>query len=364
MNASGLRGFSPAWFAVVMGTGGFASLAFQWSRILAAPGVRVLALALGALAAAQFVVLLVPWLARWLWHYPAARADLDHPLLGNFYVTLPVAWMVLVLDADQMAADVLGPAWTYGLTWSAWLIGAVGVLALSIYVSYNLIRGDGPPPNAINLAWLLAPVAAVVIPLVGDPLTQMLLQRRSPWAWTMGMADVAFLGMGLLLFLLIGAFVLGRLFQHRLPSADAAPTFWIALGPIGVGSIALLDQAALAAPFHLASASAALVVLAVALWGLGLWALGLAIVITAHYLRRGGIPFSLGVWAFTFPLSVYALSTLRLHGVLSAAPAIEPYAAVLTGILAVLWLWAAVATVAALVALPAGADAAGAPPSD
>ena len=47
------------------------------------------------------------------------------------------------------------------------------------------------------------------------------------------------------------------------------------------------------------------------LWGYGVWWLSLAILETVRYLR-GGLPFNLGWWGFTFPLAVYTLATFAL----------------------------------------------------
>jgi C4-dicarboxylate transporter/malic acid transport protein len=339
-----VRHFSPAWFALVMGTGGVASLVYAWAPVLGASFLKEAGLAFAALAGLLFLLLLVPWLGRWFLHTPQATADLQHPLLGNFYVTMPVAVMVLVLDADQMLARALGPGWVYGLTLAAWLFGVGAVTFLSIYVSYNVFRQDGAPARLINPAWLLAPVAAIVIPLLGDPLTGQLLARHSPWAATVDLIDMAFTGMGLALFVVMLAFVVARLIQHALPPADAAPTFWITLGPIGVGAVALLDLANLAPTLHLTNAAGALIALAVLLWGFGVWAIGVAIAVTAHYLRRDGIPFTLSFWAFTFPLAVYATASLRLQRLLHL-PGLELYSGLLAALLIVLWGWALVGSV-------------------
>lgn len=56
----------------------------------------------------------------------------------------------------------------------------------------------------------------------------------------------------------------------------------------------------------------------ITLWGLGLWWMLMAVLITVRYLRDG-IPFNLGWWGFTFPLGVYALTTLKLASLLGLA---------------------------------------------
>lgn len=344
MRTPWVRHFSPAWFAAAMGTGGLADLIFAWGRNF--PWAMGLGFAFAVVTALLFLVLLVPWVWRWLGHGDAARADLDHPLLGNFYVTMPVAAMIVALDAD-VTATWLGAQALYAVTLTGWLIGVVGVTALAIYVGFTLMRQDGPAPNFINFSWLLTPVAAIVIPLLGNPLTAMLLSRHSAWAGTVHLVNLAFYGMGLMLFVLMAAFVIGRLLQHAMPGAEAAPTFWISLGPIGVGTLGLMGLADASRSLHLIASVGALDVLAVVLWGFGIWAFGIAIAVTIHHARNGGIPFSLSFWAFTFPLAAYALSTMRIAAYLQA-PGIIWYAGLLSILLVVLWVIAATRTLAGL----------------
>jgi C4-dicarboxylate transporter/malic acid transport protein len=348
MRTPWVRNFSPAWFAAVMGTGGLADVIYGWGKNL--PWVQDVAIAFATATALLFVVLLVPWTWRWLGHADAARGDLDHPLLGNFYVTMPVAAMIVALDADATASRWLGSQTLYVVVLTGWLIGVVGVTALAIYIGFTLMRQDGPAPHFINFSWLLTPVAAIVIPLLGNPLTAMLIGRHSVWAGSVHLVDLAFYGMGLVLFVLMAAFVIGRLLQHSMPDAEAAPTFWISLGPIGVGTLGLMGLADASRALHLLASVGTLDVLAVALWGFGIWALGIAVAVTVHHARRGGIPFSLSFWAFTFPLAAYALSTMRIAAYLQV-PGILWYARLLSILLVVLWVYAATGT---LIGLSAG----------
>ena len=78
------------------------------------------------------------------------------------------------------------------------------------------------------------------------------------------------------------------------------------------------------------------------LWGYGAWWLLLAILKTGWYLR-GGMPFNLGCWGFTFPLGVYSLATLALARATGLA-FFSAVGSVLVVCLAALWFIVAVLT--------------------
>ncbi len=62
----------------------------------------------------------------------------------------------------------------------------------------------------------------------------------------------------------------------------------------------------------------------------------MALLITRHYFRNR-VPFNLGWWAYTFPLGVYSLATLKLGVILNLA-FFKIFGAILVIALAILWL--------------------------
>lgn len=336
-----IRHFSPAWFAAIIGTGGFANVLYLWGEVW--PTARFLGIALAWLNALLFVLFLIPWLGRWFAHFDQLKQDLKHPIMSNFFVTMPVGTMILASNATLMGTAFLGRPLVYGFAWIAWLIGITGALILGIYVSYNSLVSEQTPPQALNFAWLISPVASIAVPLIGNPLVAMLKDSSANMAKTVLLLNLSFYGIGFFLFIFIGAMVLGRLIQHPLPPNAMAPTFWITLGPVGVGAVSLMGLADSAKSLGLLASVDAVYMLAAIFWGLGLWAFGVALAISWRYFKNGGVPFSLSWWAFVFPLAAYTMASLKLANYFSS-PLILGYTVLLTLLLTVIWVLTLVRT--------------------
>ena len=87
---------------------------------------------------------------------------------------------------------------------------------------------------------------------------------------------------------------------------------------------------------------------AAALWGFGMWILAIIAIICVHQLRRGGIPFGLGWWAFVFPLAAYTIGSQKLAGRFPS-PLTQGYAMALTILLVLLWVYILVNTLRGVV---------------
>ena len=142
-----------------------------------------------------------------------------------------------------------------------------------------------------------------------------------------------------------------RLAVHKLPHASMASSSWLALGPIGTGALGLMTLG-VAAPAILAAnglerfgptMDGVGLLGGLLLWGYGLWWLAIAALVTVRYLREG-LPFNLGWWGYTFPIGVYAVTTLKLGTILPIA-AIHGFGVVLVMLLTVVWAIVAARTI-------------------
>lgn len=333
-----IRQFTPNWFAMTMGTGVLALALAQlpW----AGAALLRLAEALWGLAAMLFVLFSLLYAARWVLFFEEARRIFGHATVSMFIGTIPMGLATLLNGLLLFGVPRWGAA-AVSLAETLWWLDVAMALACGVCIPYLMFTRQRHRIDEMTAVWLLPVVAAEVAAVSGallaghlpdmDSRYRVLLASYVLWAYSM---PVAF-SILVILFL--------RMALHRLPPANMAASSWLALGPIGTGALGMLvldEQApAVFAAQGLASVGAMAhglgVVAATLLWGCGVWWLLLAVLVTARYLRTG-LPFNLGWWAFTFPLGVYALATLKL-GALFGHPFFDMMGTVLVAWLAVLW---------------------------
>ena len=311
---SALRDFHPGWYGAVMGTAVIAIISMQNPGNFTglAATTRVVAQVMTIVSIVLAIGLLIPYLARIVWHPDAAAASLRDPVQGGLYGTLPGGILVI---AATMAA--VGPTWfapntvrtvVAALDW----VGVPAALAISVVFAYLLFVHPAVNAEAVNGSWFIPPVVNIIVPLVILPL----MSGSSPaTARALLFMSYAFWGIGFVLYVMILAMLFQRLIVHPLPHAALAPALWIGLGPIGIGTVTLVKMAAAGAGLYGPIDPSIEVfsnLFATALWGFGAWWLIAATILLVRYLRTGPLPFGIGWWAFTFPLGAYTTATLVL----------------------------------------------------
>ncbi|AGL02482.1 tellurite-resistance/dicarboxylate transporter [Desulfoscipio gibsoniae] len=296
--------FTPSWFASVMGTGILAIVSYFYSTGF--PWLKGLATAVWILNMFLFGLLVVPWVLKFIWHSKKALADFREPLTGQFYATMPIACLVIAADLLIVGTDSLGPHPAIGMAKIIWIMGAVlSVLGAVVIPLLNFTNREVQLEN-INPAWFMPPVALIVIPVPG---AKLIAYWPESWQLIMLIFNYVAWGSGFFLFIALEAICLYRFFCCPPLPGKLVPTVWINLGPIGVGTIALLNLAASSTPFLGQLVEPVLQILALFLWGFGFWWIICAICLTTYYLRNNDLPFSLAWWAFTFPLGAYTGAT-------------------------------------------------------
>lgn len=341
-----IRQFTPNWFAVTMGTGvlALALAAFPWRL----PGLPALAEGLWLLAVLLFCLFAGLYAARWLLFFDEAREIFAHATVSMSIGTIPMGLATLINGLLLFGLPRWGAA-VLPLALGLWWLDVAMALACGVLIPYLMFTRQAHRIDQMTAVWLLPVVAAEVAAASGGLLLphleagehfRVLVASYVLWAYSVPVA------LSLLVILLL------RLALHRLPPASMAASSWLALGPIATGALGLLVLGSAAPAVFAAHGLAGIgeiarglgLLGALLLWGLGLWWLALAVLVTQRQAREG-MPFNLGWWGFTFPLGVYALTTLRLGEAL-AAPFFTGLGAALVVLLALLWLLVASRTLA------------------
>lgn len=269
-------------FAAVMGVGG---LALAWRRAAKVWGVSEAPFqVLLWTALILFVVIGVAYLAKWVRHPAAARAELRHPIRVAFVPTITISFLVLATALSEVAPEIARVLW--------W-IGGVGHLIATVAVLSAWFGRPEVGMTQVTPAWF--------IPIVGNVITPL----AAPKIGNLDLAWFAF-GVGVIFWLALLPLVLQRLLLHDPGLPDKLlPTLAIFIAPPSV--VALSWQALtgeLADPVGRIAYAATLM---------------FTLLVLAQVPRLIRVPFGFPFLAYTFPLAVAASVAIAMAG---AAPGV------------------------------------------
>ncbi len=292
-----VENFSPSWFASVMGTGILAITSKSYSSYL--PFLNFLADFLFYFNIALFFVLLFPWTLRWIICIKRSLDDLYHPITSNFYATIAIG--MLVLSADFF---VIGGNAKLGTIF--WFCGMILTIFFSFLTPFIVFSGEHVKIDHINPAWFIPPVGLIVIPIAGSMVMnntsgvmKELITILNYFGW----------GSGFFLYISLHAISMYRFILHRPLPNILAPTIWINLGPIGAGTVSLIN---LVKYSDFVQSKDIFFKFGFIFWSFGLWWFGMAVIMILFYIKRFKLPFALSWWAFTFPLGAYVAASHTL----------------------------------------------------
>jgi C4-dicarboxylate transporter/malic acid transport protein len=334
-----IRQFTPNWFAATMGTGILSAVLTQLPVHI--PGMFQLAEALWMLNIVMFLTFSFLYTARWVLFFDEARRVFGHSTVSMFFGTIPMGMATIINGFLTFGLSLWGDAALH-LAEVLWWLDVAMSLACGVLIPFMMFTRQQHSIDQMTAVWLLPVVAAEVAaasggllaPHLGDSHSQFSVLITSYVLWALSV-PVAFSMLTILLL---------RMALHKLPHASMASSSWLALGPISTGAFGLMvlgaDAPAIFAANGLSGvgeiASGLGLIAGIILWGVGVWWLLMAVLITVRYLRNG-LPFNLGWWGFTFPLGVFALTTLKLGAVLNLG-FFSILGSVLVAGLALLWL--------------------------
>ena len=331
-----IRQFTPNWFAATMGTGILAIALAQLPDAFSSLGK-----ALWLFNIALFTLFSALYAARWILFFHEAKRIFGHSVVSMFFGCIPMGLATIINGFLIFGLPSMGSIAIEVATVLWWI--DVGMAALcGIAIPYLMFTRQSHAIDQMTAVWLLPMVAAEVAavsggllaPHLADAHTQLLVLVWSYVLWALSVP----IAMSVLVVLIL------RLAIHKLPHVSMAASSWLALGPIGTGALGLMTLGQAAPAIFAAndlgqysSAAAGIGLIGgLLMWGYGLWWFAMAVLITGRY-ARDGLPFNLGWWGYTFPLSVFAVASLKLASLLPIT-AIYVFGLILVALLGAAWI--------------------------
>ncbi|MGE5592038.1 MAG: tellurite resistance/C4-dicarboxylate transporter family protein [Bacillota bacterium] len=291
-----IRDLHPGYLAMVMATGILSTAA----HLL---GMRLVSLALLAVATAAYAVLATLYVWRLTGFWPQFLTDLKTPQRAFGFFTFVAASNVLgirfALGGWVRPTLVL---WSIGL--AAWLLLTYAIPALLM-----LRQDKAPLGKAVNGAWLTWVVGTQSVAAAAATLAF----YRPDLAPGLAAAGVSFWSIGVALYVALIPIIVVRLFFYEVGPADLAPPYWINMGACAISVIA--GARLLQLPAGLAAVDAARPAvqgISLMLWAFGTWWIPALVVwgVWRHGVRRFPLTYEPTQWSMVFPLGMYAASSI------------------------------------------------------
>jgi len=330
----GVRGLSPAYFALVMATG----IVSVDAHLLGLPGV---ATALFRLNIAAYVVIGVLAVLRAAWFPRELLRDLvDHQRGPGFFTGVA-------------ASGVLGSQFvlfegSYTIAAALWVVALalwVG-LTYTVFTAFTVKAKKPPLDEGVSGAWLLAVVATQSVAVLSAYLA---VHWGHPYRLELNFLALSMWLWGGMLYIWMMSLIFYRYTFFRLAPGDLSPPYWINMGAMAISTLAgsLLIVNAPDAPF-LASLAPFIKGFTVFYWATGTWWIPMLILLGVwrHLVARYPLRYDPLYWGAVFPLGMYAACTHVMAHALDLA-FLYPFVPWFAGVAFVAWavtFWGLVAT--------------------
>lgn len=316
-----VRNFSPSWFSVTTGTGVvsllFVSIPFHATWLY---WVSVFFFGLNAILFSCALSISVFRYVAYPEIWPVMIADSANSL---FLGTVPMGFSTLISAWCSICIPYWG-SWAVTFAWVCWMIDAVVAVTVTISLTVLLISASRRQAlDRITAAQLLPISASVVASGAGARVADNMTDPEHALGTIL--ASYILWGMSVPLSMTVIVMYYTRLALHKLPPREIVVSSFLPLGPLGLGGYAVV---------HLGSSCRRVfpqtesfsdipiagdvfyvigIFMALIMWSFGLTWLCYAL---ASIYKSRPFPFNMGWWGFTFPLGVFALSTIELGHVI------------------------------------------------
>ncbi|KAL3450829.1 voltage-dependent anion channel [Aspergillus insuetus] len=309
-----------------------------------------LSIALFLLNAVFFCIISVLMVLRYCLFPKLWRPTLCDPMVVPFLGTIPIAFATLIEMWVFICVPLWGE-WASTVAFAFWIVDAAGAVLLTMYLSFLLMSKSRIRSLEMVTAVQLLPIASTIIASgVGAEVAEVLPSRERAIATTL--ASFVLWGMSMPLAAIVLAIYYQRLAVHKLPAREVIVSCFLPVGPLGFGSYTIMYLGKVTHtifandidPSLAISAKCLQVVtlmLGLIIWGFGLTWLVFAL---ASIYSAAPFPFNMGWWGFTFPLGVYAASTILIGNELPSL-FFRILGTILSAIVILLWVVVSLGTV-------------------
>ncbi|KAI9687126.1 MAG: hypothetical protein M1822_002537 [Bathelium mastoideum] len=341
-----VRNFSPSWFSVTMGTGIVSLLLI--SIPFKADWLYWLSVIFFGLNAILFSLAFIISLLRYTLYPEIWNIMITDGVNSLFLATIPIGFSTLIESWMFLCCPYWGP-WSVTFAWICWMINAIAAATVTVSLPTLLIsQSDSQSLERITAAQLLPISATVVASGAGAEIAE-LLPNLDHALGTL-LTSYVMWGMAAPLAVTVLAMYYQRLALHKLPPREVIVSVFLPLGPLGMGGYSILYLGKVAHEvfpavhffdnLQVAGDIAYVfgILVSLIMWGFGLIWLSFAIA-TIYQCRP--FPFNMGWWGFTFPLGVFAISTIEF-GIIMPSKLFKVLGTIFS--VAVILLWMVVAT--------------------
>ncbi|TVY42240.1 Sulfite efflux pump [Lachnellula occidentalis] len=319
-----VRNFTPSWFSVNMGTGIVSILLHNLPYN--GPWLYWISVVIFCLNVALFIIFLSISILRYTLYPATWKAMIRHPAQSQFLGTFPMGFATIV----NMVVFVCVPAWGHKAiqlqAWALWWIDAVLSLAVCLYLPFAISDADcrsmyfhQTELKSMTATWLLPVVAPIVAAATGAIVADVLPNPQH--ALITVIVSYVLWGTGVPLAMAVLVVYFQRLMIHNLPPREVIVSVFLPVGPLGQGGYGIQKLGMVAMKIfpqtgtlsETTTKSGDILYVMGYLMALIMWGFGLVWLFFAFAsISRSKFPFNIGWWGFTFPLGVFATSTVQM----------------------------------------------------
>lgn len=328
-----------AWFTLTMSTGGIALLLHGTPHRFT--GLDVIGKIFFILLLIMFIGLVLGLFVRFTATPSALRSSLMHPTESLFFPCSLLTVATILSNAAAYGLPATGPWLAVTLRVCFWMYAAVSALS-AIIQFFVLFNGAHLPVRSMSPAWILPIFPAM---LTGTLASSIMPSQSPEHRMSMLVAGVTYQGLGWIVATLAYPLYFGRLMEEGLPDPAMRPGMFIAVGPAGYTTIAIIGMAdaipteyGYFAEYPLAAQVLQILSLWIGIWiwCLGFWFFSFSLVAVLGPAFCWKLKFSLTWWAMVFPNVGFALATARIGEKLQSE-GIKWVSSVMTVVLVTVW---------------------------